>query len=997
MPTKSPTPRLPSAALTLITVAVGVLIALWELNRLSGQIPSDQGYVWSFQDLMGPGVLASTQRSCIPEGEVGTSSGWCVAPVPDQQETWTSLLEIYTRLDIVLIACLAITAGLLLRRGARLLGVVLMLAALVDLLEDLVALQVGRPARDSALVLVLHGTSIAKWVAYLVVAIIAVKAGVEKARLRGPGGAGRIRRAVYLQRFSLVPLVPVAALSVLPGSGVLDQVPDVQRAWLDDLAASWSTIVMTVLCVWVIAALLFVFGRLRADHFAGLARPAGSDDTRELAHLWVWLLFPVPFILAGLALVDAGWGMVDWGRLLIFCTVPVGIAGVSWILRRLIRARRPACLRPGAPTHLSPDQLRTTVLAGDVIAVSALPIGALGWVRSFTAPVALGAGDAGRLGAAGWLLTIAALSLVLTWPLAGWLVGRLDTGQLAAWLTASRAREVSVLGGVATLAFVSMLVLASGAALRFGVVALVMLCMLTLTVGLSAMALLTQGTKPPELFWTPLTRTRGTPLVTLLTLAVIAATLTGTGSDLHRPRHREAWPRQDDRVAWANAWANWTPDTACGPETGRFRVRPMLLIAAEGGGIRAAYWTTAVLDRLAAELPATPGCASTLFSAGASGGAVGLTVRQGWTGTASADAVGAMSDSAALSEGALGLLLTDVLAAATGLMPGSPVAWHDRAAKIEQAWEPAGGLDRTFFTDGRHAITGKLILNTTSVATGCRMLLSQIQLPRHAAAGQGYGRCDQATHAGRTPVPNSVDMVRCLPGVPSASTAALLASRFPYVTPSAVLDACSIDRHPVWPADQLVDGGYVENSGLGTIIDLAPEWLDRVRTHNAATAQRGSGTLIAPLVVYLDNGLGADILAQPYPETLELVVPPLTALRAGGAQASVPTMLQRLSRLVSPESLVVTESAEATSDAREAIARSRAYGVAVIIQSTTPSIEAPLGWSLSQWSRQAMDAAVSRQASTPCREPGPNEGADVLCRRGFGTLKTVIDAFGANG
>ena len=50
----------------------------------------------------------------------------------------------------------------------------------------------------------------------------------------------------------------------------------------------------------------------------------------------------------------------------------------------------------------------------------------------------------------------------------------------------------------------------------------------------------------------------------------------------------------------------------------------MIMIAAEGGGIRAAYWT---VKGLAAIDTGSGGCGarSTLFSGGASGGSVGLT------------------------------------------------------------------------------------------------------------------------------------------------------------------------------------------------------------------------------------------------------------------------------------------------------------------------------------------------------------------------------------
>ena len=56
----------------------------------------------------------------------------------------------------------------------------------------------------------------------------------------------------------------------------------------------------------------------------------------------------------------------------------------------------------------------------------------------------------------------------------------------------------------------------------------------------------------------------------------------------------------------------------------------MLLYAAEVGGIRAAYWTVRGLQAIA---DTTCGERSALFSAGASGGSVGLTVAR-FSGTA---------------------------------------------------------------------------------------------------------------------------------------------------------------------------------------------------------------------------------------------------------------------------------------------------------------------------------------------------------------------------
>ena len=103
---------------------------------------------------------------------------------------------------------------------------------------------------------------------------------------------------------------------------------------------------------------------------------------------------------------------------------------------------------------------------------------------------------------------------------------------------------------------------------------------------------------------------------------------------------------------------------------GDYPVRPMLMIAAEGGGIRASYWTVRGLQAIADR---TCGEYSTLFSGGASGGSVGLTVAR-FSGTAydvgnreAVDAVKEMAESEILSRAADGTFVRDLLYGATGI------------------------------------------------------------------------------------------------------------------------------------------------------------------------------------------------------------------------------------------------------------------------------------------------------------------------------------------
>ena len=96
---------------------------------------------------------------------------------------------------------------------------------------------------------------------------------------------------------------------------------------------------------------------------------------------------------------------------------------------------------------------------------------------------------------------------------------------------------------------------------------------------------------------------------------------------------------------------------------------------------------------------------------------------------------------------------------------------------------------------------------------------------------------------------------RCAP-----STVALLASRFPYVTPSGVVEHRLRRGRVDGPrAQQIVDGGYADNDGIGTVVDLsapvdaAPAGPQRGRRRRDGP----TGPSSSRSCVYLDNGPAA--------------------------------------------------------------------------------------------------------------------------------------------
>jgi hypothetical protein len=241
---------------------------------------------------------------------------------------------------------------------------------------------------------------------------------------------------------------------------------------------------------------------------------------------------------------------------------------------------------------------------------------------------------------------------------------------------------------------------------------------------------------------------------------------------------------------------------------------PLIVVASEGGGVRAAYWTAAVLDFLERRSRATgdqrPFSRSVFAVSGVSGGSVGAVVFAGRSLPPNAAdpcaALDGVFDTDVLSPTIATLFFTD--------LPKRFIPYpfgDDRAVTLETGWERYFcGLKRPF--DELSPRNGAelrplLLLNSTAVGSGRRVVLSTL------------GYASQAKF--NTDFPEALDGARLL-GTTSlpASSAALTSARFPLVSPAGV-------THPQGekPQDQgkvvrLVDGGYFDNSGTATARDV---------------------------------------------------------------------------------------------------------------------------------------------------------------------------------
>jgi predicted acylesterase/phospholipase RssA len=272
------------------------------------------------------------------------------------------------------------------------------------------------------------------------------------------------------------------------------------------------------------------------------------------------------------------------------------------------------------------------------------------------------------------------------------------------------------------------------------------------------------------------------------------------------------------RLASKDSTAGQTPDItqafkdwlAARPDPKSKERYPVFVVAAEGGGIRAAVMTAMVLD----ELRHNEKFISHLFAiVGVSGGSVGAStfaaaVRQNLPALHPKKAVTPAQPGQTNWQSALHAdLLSPTLRTLLGLdllthfwpRGFSDMSVWDRTRTLEETlasrWKIATGqelLNVSF--DGMrprtHMQDPALVLMTTSVATGQPVAISHLGQP-------GFSTLEVAASDVRVPL----------------ITAAFMSARFPIITPAAlVLTKGKTQRY--------VDGGYFENSGVTAATDL---------------------------------------------------------------------------------------------------------------------------------------------------------------------------------
>lgn len=279
---------------------------------------------------------------------------------------------------------------------------------------------------------------------------------------------------------------------------------------------------------------------------------------------------------------------------------------------------------------------------------------------------------------------------------------------------------------------------------------------------------------------------------------------------------------------------------------------PLYVVAAEGGGIRSAYWTAQVLAALgtAAERAGPGGAPAalpefdrrTMVMSGVSGGSMGIALHRacrrqtaGGTQTVAACIDAGFDQLDALSPLLGGLFFEDVFArllplsrrggdGPVSLGCSQPGCSHvDRAALFEREW-------MRVFPPMAQPLQAALphepllAFNSTWVETGNRTVASSWALPADA-------------------YPAAQQLHRCLGADTRLVSAAHTSARFPVTNPLAGVQALGEGVPGCRTGGHLIDGGYFDNSALPTVLDAL-----------RALAPKLQGTGWRPVVVVIRNG-----------------------------------------------------------------------------------------------------------------------------------------------
>ncbi len=1027
--------------LLLATLAVAALIVLMEIDRILGSVMVD-GRSHTLGAVFGPFGAPSAAANAFTDWS--TVSG--IIPI-------RYLVIGYVVVDI---AFIAIYCGLLVgarerlghawtggrdpignERGWLVAKSAIAALAVADLAEDgftigLALTLPDPPVQDWA---ASPGWTVPLYVFTLAkcVGILVVLGSVVYGLVTLPRFGERWRRwavALKMQRFSLVIVIVMSVLMIFPGPDIFDQASDIERTWLLD--GTWGVGLLHLLgaCVafGLLTLLLVRLGDLRSTRAhkiypeiaPGTTRP--KPDDRKYSKAGWWFGAGLAILAVDVMLVSVGLARPNWPALLAVAAVPAIIG----VLDRFVSFR--STPEVGQRPLVYPGAARAVQVVGDLVGLSVVVVLGLSMVRAFTVPVAL---DVERELALPGAVAGLAMAVAVWWFSARWIGRRYRMSadpigdSPPHWRIAEFLRSLFdvekprnlIVTAVTCLALVVVLPLLvpQGFAGILGVLGVFAWGLSAVALVLTVLATLAQSRRPLKIF-----RVLGfdaTPMITIVLAAAIAASLIGGSGSTHTVRYPD--------VALANTYADWKDRTfessvgewldnasasQCSIEVTvgerTVHLKPMIFVAATGGGIRAAWWTVQAASKLAGSPCANQ---AVIAASGASGGAVGLALM--YSSKQPVPDARTMATADPLAVATDGLILRDMVSGFTGLdiaAVGRTGAdrYADRAGLMEQAWEasiPAMSEPFPAMDQPKGMVEWHVFLNSTSARTGCRVVIGDVSTRTSAQVSpvvDDLEGSDCERIGDESGISGSYDLFAthpCLLGL-HTSTAALLASRFPYVTPSGVInEACPNSvGSGVDLSDQLIDGGYADNSGIGTLIELSEQAMPQVRAFNERQlTPEGDITVVVPIVISLENTPQTSTAQSAgSPDVSEALVPVLSGIRRGATLDDPAALLDRMTTATS-DWLPADVQCSPDTCASIAAARDQAQEAArtaipdrslVVAPLSAPGVAAPLGWVMSQASLDEMAKALEKIQK--CADATP----EANCR--FGRLLDELKTTG---
>jgi hypothetical protein len=370
---------------------------------------------------------------------------------------------------------------------------------------------------------------------------------------------------------------------------------------------------------------------------------------------------------------------------------------------------------------------------------------------------------------------------------------------------------------------------------------------------------------------------------------------------------------------------------------------PVYIVLSNGGASRAGRWTTSVLSSLQDTSfyfnPADTFKDHILCIAGASGGSVG---NAAFYSLLKASLDGGVAPGGFKEHGEA-FFKTDFLTYTLARLLGPDIFRHlvpfqiplnNRADALENVLSRGSDdelLNRYFEKRVSELIdtTGALpilLINTTRVDNGMPGVISSVLLPENSQRQDVLALMDSmGVHYGL--------------GDLRVSTAAVLSSRFPYVSPAGKV----FDRY-------FVDGGYFDNSGAGTVLEFIHS-LNRFMQDSTNALILKHRKRITFHILHITN---SEIVRSPprdiHPLTNDLLAPVLTLAGMQGSSTSI------------GDGVLIQTFNQFNSDTANAMIVYSLYDESWDLSKNKGEFEEgyPMSWALSDYQLNRMDAALQR-------------------------------------